>query len=173
MSDKFHEQPDNRHQPRGGSSPREKRPLNCEMNSTSTRSSPKGRPKTSSGPDSASQGADSGGHISHTRSQRLAIAGHPPALCLRGRSAPRPRTPPSLSLPSKAAHPAPAHCGPSTVPRGPAGAGELPTPQEGRCPRRARAFPAPPGNSGPHPHRLQPGARGGGPQARLRGGIQG
>lgn len=178
MSDKFHEQPDNRHQPRGGSSPREKRSsLNCEMNSTSTRSSPQREAENIFRTGQRfPRGRLGWTHFTH---QKPVARDRRASTCPLPSRAQRPATPhpaePSAS-PRRRRTPAPAHCGPSTVPRGPAGAGELPTPQEGRWVRAARALPGPAGHPGaPHPHReaLSSRAPEAGARRPARGGIQG
>lgn len=137
MSDKFHQQPDNRHQPRGGSSRREKHSsLNCEMNSTSTSSSPQREAE-----DMFQTGQRfPRGRLGWTRSTHQ----RPMARDRRVEgTAPHDPAEPSTS-PRRRRTPATAHCGPSTVPRGPAGAGELPTPREGCWVHAARALPGPP-----------------------------
>ena len=153
MSDKFHQQPDNRHQPRGGSSRREKHSsLNCEMNSTSTSSSPQREAE-----DMFQTGQRfPRGRLGWTRStyQRPMARDRRVSTCPLDSRAQRPTTPhpaePSTS-PRRRRTPATAHCGPSTVPRGPAGAGELPTPREGCWVHAARALPGPPTSTTGHP----------------------
>lgn len=133
-----------------------KRPsLNCEMNSTSTRSPlqreaenifrtgqrfPRGRLGWT--------------HFTH---QKPAARDRRASTCPLHSRAQRPATShpaePSAS-PRRWRTPVPAHCGPSTVPRGPAGAGELPTPWEGRWVRAASELPGPAGHPGaPRPRR--------------------
>lgn len=133
-----------------------KRPsLNCEMNSTSTRSSPQREAENIFRTGQRFPRGRLG--WTHSTHQKPAARDRRASTCPLHSRAQRPATShpaePSAS-PRRRRTPVPAHCGPSTVPRGPAGTGELPTPWEGRWVRAARVLPGLAGHPGaPHPRR--------------------